>query len=225
MKYLCNDGNGEIEIEADSAREAAEQYVSGDDWGDRSSTVWVEVRVTPIISAPDRSSVLAAVEAMNAGHIIDHGDHLTLTVAEDYAIDELRAALPAGAKADWAGSSNTDAQGDTTEDIRIEWCDEHGDDEWVTITVPAEDPDCDVEGGHDWQSPHQVVGGIKENPGVSVHGGGVIITEVCSRCGIYRITDTWAQNPSTGEQGLESVEFRASDAASRAWLKTMRDEV
>jgi len=70
---------------------------------------------------------------------------------------------------------------------------------------PPEPADCD----HEWQSPHAIVGGLEENPGVHGHGGGVIITEVCMRCGTERTTDTWAQNPETGEQGLTSVSYEA----------------
>lgn len=86
-----------------------------------------------------------------------------------------------------------------------------------TIDIPPTAPDC-CGGEHDWASPHGVVGGCRENPGVHGKGGGAIITEVCRHCGCYRITDTWAQNPENGEQGLTSVEYRESDEASEAWL-------
>jgi hypothetical protein len=76
-----------------------------------------------------------------------------------------------------------------------------------TVTCEAEEPDCDDDQEHDWQSPIALVGGCKENPGVHGHGGGVLITEVCRHCGCKRVTDTWAQNPTTGEQGLRSVEY------------------
>jgi len=80
------------------------------------------------------------------------------------------------------------------------------DEESHTITVEASEPKC-TESEHDWQSPAEILGGCKENPGVWGHGGGVIITEVCMNCGCARITDTWAQNPSNGDQGLRSVEY------------------
>ncbi len=44
--------------------------------------------------------------------------------------------------------------------------------------------------------------------GVSGHGGGVRIHEECPHCGTRRITDTWAQDPQDGFQGLDSVEYR-----------------
>ena len=85
--------------------------------------------------------------------------------------------------------------------------------EQITITVDPPAPRCTAE-AHDWQSPHAVVGGLVENPGVHGHGGGVIIHEVCGHCGTHRRTDTWAQNPATGEQGLESVAYTDADAAA-----------
>lgn len=76
----------------------------------------------------------------------------------------------------------------------------------VTVTMGPDEPEC-TGAKHDWQSPIEIVGGIKENPGVWGHGGGVIITECCMHCGCKRTTDTWAQRPDTGEQGLESVTY------------------
>jgi hypothetical protein len=76
-----------------------------------------------------------------------------------------------------------------------------------TITLHQPEPDCIDDDGHDWQSPHAIVGGIEENPGVWGNGGGVIIHEVCMRCACGRTTDTWAQDPSNGVQGLRSVSY------------------
>lgn len=76
------------------------------------------------------------------------------------------------------------------------------------------------DGEHEWCSPFAVVGGIKENPGVQGHGGGVIITEVCRHCGTYRTTDTWA----TGHDGrpTTTVTYREADDASLAWIDLER---
>ena len=81
-----------------------------------------------------------------------------------------------------------------------------------TVQLDPEEPECS-EGEHNWYSPTWL-GGCKENPGVWGHGGGVIIREVCSNCGWYRITDTWAQDPSNGVQGLESVAYEKPDDTS-----------
>jgi hypothetical protein len=60
---------------------------------------------------------------------------------------------------------------------------------------------CEVEcgrDGHEWASDHDVVGGLKENPGVWGHGGGVTTRRHCRHCGTYRVTDTWADDGRGG---------------------------
>lgn len=93
-----------------------------------------------------------------------------------------------------------------------------GEDASDTVTLDPEEPDCDNGNEHDWRSPYSVVRGIKENPGVWGHGAGVIIKEVCRHCGVYKITDTWAQRRDTGEQGLTEVKYEDADESSLAWL-------
>ena len=154
MKWICTDGNADIEIAADTAEEAAQKYVDGGDWEAETSTWWIDVLCTP-----------------------------------------------------------TDDDGEPIEDEA----------ETVTITVDPDEPDCSAP-DHDWCSPIEVVGGIDSNPGVWGHGGGVKITEVCRHCGGYRITDTWAQRQDTGEQGLESVEYREADNYSLEWVSSQREE-
>jgi hypothetical protein len=139
-EWHVDDGNAEITVECDSGEEAAKEYVSGGDWGDRSETCWIRVHVWRLAVDADGNIVR-----------VDEDTHL--------------------------------------------------------ITLETEEPDCSHEEGHDWQSPHEIVGGIKENPGVWGNGGGVIIHECCMHCGCARITDTWAQNPDGGEQGLRSVSY------------------
>ena len=85
-----------------------------------------------------------------------------------------------------------------------------------TIFVDETEPSCAHADGHVWTSPHDVVGGIVENPGVTGHGGGVIIRDVCPRCSVYRVRDTWATNPATGEQGFEATHYEEPDDASLA---------
>lgn len=77
----------------------------------------------------------------------------------------------------------------------------------VRVTIDPEAPACSEGKEHDWQSPIELVGGIAENPGVWGHGGGVKIHEACMNCGCGRVRDTWAQDQTTGEQGLESVSY------------------
>lgn len=76
------------------------------------------------------------------------------------------------------------------------------------------EPECSKDGDHYWISPYDLVGGIEENPGVYGHGGDVVITEACAFCSARRHTDTWAQDPSTGEQGLKAVWYDEHDEGS-----------
>lgn len=84
---------------------------------------------------------------------------------------------------------------------------EGGEQTRITVQIDPDEPDCIDGEDHDWQSPIDLVGGCDENPGVYGHGGGVTITELCIHCGCERTMDTWAQDPNTGEQGLESVAY------------------
>lgn len=141
--YLCDDGNAEIEINAGSAKEAAQEYVDEGDYAREASegTYWVDV---------------------------------------------------------WVG-----AVGGAKEDR-----------EQITVTVDPEEPDCAEGQDHNWISPHWLVGGCEENPGVWGHGGGVIYNEACRHCGCGKHTDTWAQNMNTGEQGLCSVRYEVGEFTS-----------
>jgi hypothetical protein len=80
----------------------------------------------------------------------------------------------------------------------------------VTVAVQPPEPDCADDRGHRWHAPHELVGGLEENPGVWGHGGGVISKDVCRFCGVVRTVDTWAQDPETGEQGLESYSYEVA---------------
>lgn len=80
--------------------------------------------------------------------------------------------------------------------------------EEISVQVDPPEPECPSGDDHRWESPYELLGGLKENPGVQGHGGGVVICEVCVRCGCQKTTDTWAQNMATGEQGLTSVSYQ-----------------
>lgn len=87
----------------------------------------------------------------------------------------------------------------------------------VQVRLDPPEPECESEDGHDWQTPHEVVGGVEENPGVWGKGGGIIATEVCSHCGRYRVTDTWDQ--SQGPEPAETVRYAEADDDSEAWVR------
>lgn len=214
-KYLCDDGNAEIEIEADSAEEAAQEYVDGGDWGDRSETCWIDVYVEQIIVDGDqrRQQVEAAIE-----YVHSHDDDTADADGVAEAFEQFFGSAPDETDDPWSDLCSAISDGDTVADHEDMLDPIRGDRECITITLDAEEPDCEDGESHDWRSPYSVLGGLKENPGVWGHGGGVVITEVCAHCGRYRVTDTWAQRPDTGEQGLTSVEYRDADEDSIAWL-------
>ena len=107
-----------------------------------------------------------------------------------------------------------DEDGDETEDEVHQ--------EEMSFDMP--EPDC-TGPEHEWKSPCSLLGGLRENPGVEGHGGGVIIRECCAHCGTYRVTDTWAQRSDTGEQGLHEVTYEDADDASREWLARRRKRI
>jgi len=89
-----------------------------------------------------------------------------------------------------------------------------GDSEEFTRVLDPTEPECD-EDAHSWTTPHDIVGGLPESPGVVGSGGGTRSHEVCKHCGCGRITDTWATNPNDGTEGHTTIEYRPEYAASR----------
>lgn len=81
--------------------------------------------------------------------------------------------------------------------------DEDDDFERIKLALDPPEPKCTAE--HEWKQSFRLFGGCKENPGVQGHGGGVTIKEYCPHCGAGRYTDTWAQDPEDGEQGLQLI--------------------
>jgi hypothetical protein len=96
---------------------------------------------------------------------------------------------------------------------------------WEEYKIPVHPtpPPCIDGYEHDWQDPIEVVGGIEEAPGVRGYGGGVIIKRVCSRCGRYRIKNTWGQAP-WGEQGMTVIRYADADERSREWVESLEDD-
>ncbi len=87
--------------------------------------------------------------------------------------------------------------------------------EELTVCGHPEAPRCKDDGEHDWRRPIEIVGGLEENPGVVGHGGGVIIREVCSHCGVYRVTDT--------SHAYEAIWYEDADEASKDWVESLEE--
>lgn len=71
-----------------------------------------------------------------------------------------------------------------------------------TVEVTPDEPDCTSDDGHDYSDGGDEFGGVRG------HGGGVTITTSCTRCGLIRTENTWAQCRLTGRQGLHSVAYK-----------------
>lgn len=77
----------------------------------------------------------------------------------------------------------------------------------VTTAIHPPTPRCtDGSKRHTWR--------VERTTG---HGGGVIVTEVCTACDWRKVTDTWAQDRSTGEQGLTSIRYEDSAHAGEGY--------
>jgi hypothetical protein len=219
--YSVTDGNGEIEIEAESAQAACWEWVDTGDWGSEAKTTWVSCRATEVIEPRYDASGVTGASFLRDMQAAPDSNFPEIDISDLSASD--RDALCSYLRADDGSLSEGDQEycGEIADEIEALDAPEP-ESESHTIKIPPTEPDC-CAGSHDWASPLSVVGGIKENPGVYGNGGGVVITEVCRHCGRYQITDTWAQNPENGEQGLTSVEFRDSDESSEAWLTRRYD--
>ena len=143
------------------------------------------------------------------------GDHWYSTVVAASLEDALEAAR------DGVDHGNYDDDRQSTLRIQVRArCVETGDEDSDTVVIDPAEPECADGCEHDWCSPHDVVGGLRENPGVYGHGGGVISTEVCSHCGAYRTTDGWATDRADGTQGHTEISYRHADDSSRSWVES-----
>lgn len=71
----------------------------------------------------------------------------------------------------------------------------------VKVAIDPEEPECAEGQEHAWDD-H----GHDRN-----HGAGIITQSRCRYCGAVRTTDTYAQDPEDGEQGLTSVSYDLDD--------------
>lgn len=182
--WFADDGNAEVEYEcADSGKEAAEEYVADGDWGDDTdSTGWVTVYTW---RRGLRRAECCACSALATSHIPD-GRPACVEHAD----------------------TPEELVGAELEPLVIECATDRRSHK---IEIEPTVPDCADGQEHDWASPHEMVGGLEENPGVCGNGGGVISHSVCLRCGCGRTIDTWAQDLTDGQQGLTSTSYEAGE--------------
>ena len=209
--------------ELETARAAAEEtWMADDDAPNGDETA--PTRLAYVASTAASNEADRAVETAKAA-LLQSDEVQTYTLRDrDGSEEDIEAVDMAAAKVaarEWAEGGDWN-EPDGTIWIYVSIVGEAGDEGSISVAVNPKEPRCDGEHDHDWQSPHAIVGGLEENPGVHGHGGGVIITEVCMHCGCERVTDTWAQDMSTGEQGLESVAYEAGKYEGE--VRAMREE-
>ena len=158
-------------------------------------------------AADDADDADDADNADNADNADDSREWILSEDGETYATIEAASVEEALDNARGNVDPGNYSESDSTFWVRVDVrCDATGESGSDLVACDPEEPGC-TEREHDWQSPHEIVGGHVENPGVQGNLGGVIIEEVCMHCGCARITNTWAQDPDTGKQGLESVSY------------------
>lgn len=108
-------------------------------------------------------------------------------------------------------------------DIRVAELDEDGDEtgevDWVQVECGDDPvaPDCTDDDGHEWVSPHSVVGGLDSNPGVWSKGGTTIVTrQVCQHCGLYRRETSYGAQRNPGQ--CDTIEYLDPDETSLAYV-------
>lgn len=158
-----------------------------------------------------------AGDAMDKAEIalMDSDEPREYTLNDGHGGEDTCFCSPSEIEEEWRDWMSNGEWGDDSETTWVSgWAtDEFDRTHHYTYTIEPTEPEC-TEGDHKWRTPYSVVGGLKENPGVYGHGGGARGTEVCCHCGLYRIWDSWAQDPATGKQGLSSTEYREADDAS-----------
>lgn len=96
-----------------------------------------------------------------------------------------------------------------------ELCDVQVELEHHLVRIEPDEPECGAaeDGQHGWASPHQLVGGCSQNPGV--HGGrgcSVSVLEVCLLCGLSRTSRTSSQGHETAYD-YDSTEYGDDDVS------------
>lgn len=83
--------------------------------------------------------------------------------------------------------------------------------EWKTIEVGEDppEPEC-TKDEHDWERPYEIVGGLKENPGVWSAGGTTMtFHSVCAHCGLHKHETQHGAQRNPGQ--LDTIEYRRGD--------------
>jgi hypothetical protein len=196
--YDCTGGNVTHDIYATDIADAIDQgreWMLCGEWGDHQGTLDACVR-----------------EIVRYGIVLVEEGCLRLDGSDIYAIESTDTADGGG----WVIEDQSDPEAPQS----LDWCDTEAEargllkqyspygqiDSRATLMsdahdcsaeIVAEEPECDDGEDHDWRAPHDVVGGVRENPGVFGSGhGSVKVIEYCIKCGKIRSTDYGASDHS-----------------------------
>lgn len=183
-----------------AAEKAMELWLESD--APQGSEEYETLLATSNVADEVRAAALEAFRDSNEPRLFelrDLGGSETITaVSLEDALEQAREWVERG---DWDTSNGT-----VYVDVHVFGKDDETQDK-VTVAIHQPEPKCSDKDGHDWQSPVEIVGGIKETPGVWGHGAGILMKECCMNCGCLRRTDTWAQRRDTGEQGFTETTY------------------
>lgn len=130
---------------------------------------------------------------MNEYKIIE--DKLDFTTVEAESAEKALEIVDAPWASDYAREST----------VWITWyavnVDDEDDTDSRTFTVDPEGPSCLEDRAHAWNDYEPAIGS----------GGGVKYSERCKHCRAVKHTDTWAQNPENGVQGLTSIRYETDE--------------
>jgi hypothetical protein len=173
----------------DAAIEAGREWIEAGDWSSEDGTYrTITLECCVREIIRYRSEPLQGESIDEDGDLIDAEGYLIHTAADMGEIDE-----------------------DATDDNDSHDCSGEYSDEL---------PECEIseDGEHDWQSPHSIVGGIRENPGVWSNGGTIYSTkEVCACCGKYK-SETDKGSQCHPDEARCVIEIEDADEASLDWI-------
>jgi hypothetical protein len=225
-------GGGVTEdITAESPEDAIErgrEWIEGGDWssdredqdgGKTYRTIALDCCLREIVHVPDLRSITSLPSVLDASVLpdgsvrVECGPETVLTALPGRVID--------GSQADADGYYDV-VLGDVRLPLMI--------DEDATASGQSYDcsgkysdtlPECEADDGgeHEWQADYDVVGGIRENPGVwSLGGTAMSFATCCAKCGCYRQEHSpgCQRNP---DEPLETITIKPRDEKSEAWLK------
>ena len=158
-KYRVTDGNGDAEIEANSAKEAAQNFVNDGGWGEIVQTIWINVNVTPIIPQPNEKEIRELVG--NDREIdMEWDDSKILVIPSPIGSEEENTIPFTDSEITKIKEKYPNSFLDSGNCLIIDFDNVREFEENFTITLDPEEPECD-ENEHTWESPFSVVGGIK----------------------------------------------------------------